>query len=269
MNAPARIPVPVIAIVADNLANFLTHSEINVRFESAGAAGDQPAGNKVEKIRAWLRNSNRGHQEPLAVLGNVLEEFMEVDIRWWMEDGTQPKARERIQEILRAHGLTYVKGGHIAQSGVATVSRSLQEIIQDHDLSALQTEFERILKNVESDPAAAVTASCALLESLFQTYITENGLEMPSDKSIKPLWNVVRKHLNLDAASMQDEDLRKIVSGLGSIVDGIAGLRTHKGSAHGHGKKQYKLEARHARLTAHAAVSLATFIFEVWLGRES
>jgi hypothetical protein len=62
---------------------------------------------------------------------------------------------------------------------------------------------------------------------------------------------------------MQEDDVRKVLLGLGSIVDGIGALRTHKGSAHGH-EKSYKLKPRHARLTSHAAFTLAVFIIETW-----
>jgi hypothetical protein len=87
---------------------------------------------------------------------------------------------------------------------------------------------------------------------------------MPSDKSIKPLWNVLRKDLNLDPTVTADEDLRKTLSGLGSVVDGIGSLRTHRGSAHGQGRRIYKLKARHARLVVNAASTLAIFIIEAW-----
>ncbi len=144
------------------------------------------------------------------------------------------------------------------------MTRTLDQVIRAHDLRALQTEFERISRNIETDPAAAVTASSALLESLFQIYIEDEGLTMPSDKSIKPLWNVIRKDLNLDPTAMEDEDLRKIVSGLASVVDGIGSLRTHKGSAHGRGRQSYRLKPRHARLVVHAASTLVIFIVEAW-----
>jgi hypothetical protein len=148
------------------------------------------------------------------------------------------------------------------------VSRTLHDIIRGRDLTGLQTEFDRIYGNVESDPACAVTASCALLESLFRTYIEENGLEMPSEQSIKPLWKTVRKELNLGLALVNDEDLRTILSGLAAIVEGTGSLRTHTGSAHGRGKITYKLKPRHARLAADAAFTLASFVLEAWAERK-
>jgi len=172
--------------------------------------------------------------------------------------------RERVKKALAEYGLTYIKGGYIGTLGSTAVSKTLQHIIQARDLAGLQTEFDRIYEHVESDPASAVTASCALLESLFKTYIEDEKLEMPSDQSIKPLWKAVRKDLNFDPALVNDDDLKTILSGLAAIIEGTGSLRTHKGSAHGRGKTVYNLKPRHARLAAHAAFTLASFVLEAW-----
>jgi len=104
------------------------------------------------------------------------------------------------------------------------------------------------------------------LESLFKTYIEDNKLDMPSEESIKPLWKVVRKDLKLDPAIVEDDDVKTILTGLAAIVEGTGSLRTHKGSAHGRGGKttMYGLKPRHARLAAHAAFTLASYILERW-----
>jgi hypothetical protein len=75
---------------------------------------------------------------------------------------------------------------------------------------------------------------------------------------------VVRKDLGFDPALVTDEDLRTILTGLAAIIEGIGSLRTHKGSAHGRGKTVYKLKSRHARLAAHAAFTIASFVLEAW-----
>jgi|ERR1700676_1536154 len=161
-----------------------------------------------------------------------------------------------------------MRSGYIVTIGATAVSKTLQDIIRARDLSGLQTEFDRIYGNLESDPASAVTASCALLESLFKAYIEEENLEMPSDKSIKPLWKIIRTDLKLDPAATHDDDLKTVLTGLAAIVEGIGALRTHKGSAHGQGKTVYKLKPRHARLAAHASFTLASFVLEAWGERE-
>lgn len=260
-----KIPVPVIAVVSDLLATRYTHSRIDYFMEAAGLEGDAPMGNKVDKTRSWLKRANSDeYPDPLAILGKVITELMEVDTIGYASEVDLTEERAKVQRVLGAHGLTYVKGGRVVPGGVTAVSKTIEELIKTHDLSGLQAEFDRIYANVESDPAAAVTASCALLESLFKVYITEEKLEMPSDKSLSPLWKVVRGHLKLEPDKTQEDDVRKVLVGLGAIVDGIGALRTHKGSAHGHEERTYKLLPRHARLTSHSAFTLAVFILEAW-----
>ena len=55
-----------------------------------------------------------------------------------------------------------------------------------------------------------------------------------------------------------------MLSGILSVVDGIGALRTHASSAHGEGRKLYKLKPRHARLAIHSAHTLALFVLETW-----
>jgi len=254
----------VIAVVSDVLALNYTHARIDYFMEVAGIECEGPFGNKLEKARTYLRTANDKAADPLATLGKVITEFMEVNSSGYASDTSLDPAREKVRKVLGEHGLAYIKGGHIVRIGVTAVSNTLQDIIRARDLSGLQTEFDRIYENIESDPASAVTASCALLESLFKTYIEENKLEMPSEQSIKPLWKVIRKDLGLDPSIVDDEDLKTILSGLAAIVEGTGSLRTHKGSAHGRGRAVYKLKPRHARLAAHAAFTLASFVFEAW-----
>jgi hypothetical protein len=259
----------VMAVVSDVIGSRYTHAQIDNLMESAGIEPETPpSGNRQVKTRTWLQCANQGSADALSILGKVLIEMMEVPSSnpSWDVDVYEPQ-RERIRKALSEYGLSYAKGGYITKIGATAVSKTLEDIIQARDLSGLQTEFDRIRENEESDPASAVTASCALLESLFKTYIEEENLQMPAEQSIRPLWRVIRADLKLDPAATQDDDLKTILSGLAAIVEGTGSLRTHKGSAHGRGKTSYKLKPRHARLAAHAAFTLASYVLEAWQGR--
>jgi Abortive infection C-terminus len=263
-------PVAVMAVVSDVIGSRYTHAEIDNLMERAGIELNSPPGkNRQVKTRAWLQSANQTSSDPLATLGKMLIEFMEIP--FWSPsrdaDVYEP-LRERIRKALADYGLAYVKGGYITKVGATLVTKTLGDIISARDLSGLQTEFNRIHENEESDPAAAVTASCALLESLFKTYIEEGNLPMPAEQSIRPLWKVIRADLRLDPAATNDDDLRTTLTGLAAIVEGTGSLRTHKGSAHGRGKTIYKLKPRHARLASHAAFTLASFVLEAWQERD-
>lgn len=262
-----KIPGPVLAVCAEIIATRETHAKMDSLFMYAGAVGDPPPGSKPAKALAWLRAINTNEDvQPLKVLGLLIENYMEGPIEagyFSVAPENQIKDRERIKTVLSQYGLQYFTGG-IISAGLAAPSRTLEQHIKDRDIQSIDVEFERAIKNVEGNPREAVSAASNILESLCKVYIEEERLVFPDKQDLKSVWNVVRKHLGWDPQQLEDQDLQKILSGLISIVDGIASLRTHASSAHGAGKKPYKLQPRHARLSVHAAHTTVLFILETW-----
>ena len=238
----------------------------------ANAPGDPPQNSKLAKTQEWLRRINTDNDcDTLEVVGRLIEGYMEPplpkkDAPWSPEPcltDIQIERMERIKQGLTRANLQYIPGGILTHiSGSA--SRSLKDIISKLDYAAVDQEFERALRNVETSPREAVSAASNILESVCKVYITEQGLELPAKQDLQPVWKVVRDDLGLDPANLEDQDLQKILSGVASVVSGIGALRTHASSAHGAGTKSYKLKPRHARLAVHAAHTLATFILESW-----
>ena len=138
-------------------------------------------------------------------------------------------------------------------------------------IEALDTEYRRAYSQIEADPPAAITASCAILEAVCKTYLLEEGIALPSKQVLGALWAATSQHLGLTPKVVEDDDLRQILTGLSSIAVGVAALRTHVGSAHGHADlpstKRYRVGARHARLAVHAAHTMALFVLETWEAR--
>ena len=101
-------------------------------------------------------------------------------------------SRERIRAILVRHGLRYEEGGRVIGGTQATPSRTFEELLRRHDFRTVADEFERSTKHVDTDPAAALTAACATLESICTVYIQDEGLALPAKKVLGELWSVVR-----------------------------------------------------------------------------
>jgi hypothetical protein len=146
----------------------------------------------------------------------------------------------------------------------AGASATLEDLIRARNVPEIEKEFQRALENIEADPPSAVTAACAIVEATCKTIIAEDGLTMPTDQSIQPLWRTVQAHLQLHPTKAVDTELRQTLSGLVSIVHGVGGLRTLRGSAHGQGPGGGTIEFRHARLAVHAAHTLVVFMLESW-----
>jgi Abortive infection C-terminus len=219
------------------------------------------------KVAAWLRQTDADPSvDALGVLGRLLEEFMEKLPPSHVSEEAQTQwttRRERVRAALAARGLSYQIGGRIiGGTGLPAPSKTLADLIRTRDLTAIGKEFDRAAEKIVPDPEGAVTAACAILEATCHTYIAEEKLTLPADKSLHPLWKIVQGHLGIAPTALLDEDLKRVLGGLASIVDGVGAFRTHAGDAHGRGPGAPAIEPRHARLAVSAAHTVVTFILE-------
>lgn len=269
----AKIPQPVISIVSQVFDQFYTHSDIDSQFAYADAPGDPPDGNKVKKTMEWLRRTNKQIDAPLEVLGRLLEDIMEREILeygsgWhsgpeWVTKHLE--LAEKISASLAKAGLAYSTGGHIG-SVSATPTASLREMIEGGGLSAVELEMEGALKQVEGDPNAAAHYAGNVLEAALKAYLIKKNIPFNDQNStLSTLWTLTRDALGINPKDLEAKDLKKIASGLNSIVDGTMYMRNKRSGAHGRTEDQLKtsvLRPRHARLVIHSAHTLAAYVLE-------
>lgn len=264
-----KIPSPVIAVLSEELPHVTSHSSLNNSFMYADAPGEAPEGTKPDKIQKWLKRINEESKEPLKILGRLIEPHMDVSkddedqAVLFQNQHSKLIVKNRIYQVLERCNLLYMQDGLVTDSSSAP-SKSLQQKIQGRDIPSIELEFYRAIKNISSEPREAVSASCNILEAIFKVYIEDEKLESPKKQDLQGLWKVVRADLGFDAQKIEDDDLKRIITGMLSIVDGIGAFRTHASSAHGQGRKAYKIKPRHARLAIHSAHTLALFILETW-----
>src|SRR5581483_5893667 len=137
------------------------------------------------------------------------------------------------------------------------------------NLDTVSRDLDRALGNAREDPEDAVTAACSTVESVCRSILIELGQPLPNKKDIKDLFNAVKKPLGLspdrtDLDTLIAEDVRRILGGLGTVVEGIGALRTHGGDAHGRERGYARIDHRIANLAIHAASSVALFLIETW-----
>ena len=263
------LPRPIAAVVGSILGSYYYHHQtIETLFYESGASGNPPEGTCENKITHWLlRESEQSGPAVFSLLGKVLEEFMEADDITRNLGESKDEEQARVRDILARYGFEYGLGGRIFGAGLSAPSKALDEILAQRQIPEIEAEFYRAIRLVGSDPPAAVTAASAILEAFCKLYIEEEQLRVPKHQTLMPLWNVVSRHLGIVPTPQFEQDIKKILSGLLSTVDGIACLRTHEGSAHGRSKKPYRIGARHARLAVHSAHTLTLFALETWDAR--
>lgn len=114
-----RIPKVVCAIVGNVLKG--SHATLDALFESAGAPGPPPDLSHATKWKEWLfRAGNDPNTDSLTVLGNVLEEFMDLPPQEGSEERvTWETDRERVIEVLEENGFRYYRGGRVLPTGAS------------------------------------------------------------------------------------------------------------------------------------------------------
>lgn len=119
----------------------------------------------------------------------------------------------------------------------------------------------------EGDYDGAITNARTLVEAILLDL--EKLLIGPADKydgDLISMYRRVRKELKLHPSRSDISDaIKQVLSGLSSIVNGLAAMRNKMSDAHA----GYKPARHHAKLAVNAAKTLADFLFETYSYQQS
>jgi hypothetical protein len=172
----------------------------------------------------------------------------------------------QIVEKMRISGKPIFVGRYI---GVVTTPGLA--IIRDSPLVAdwahVSQQITRMETAVETDPALAIGTSKELVESCCKTILNECEVGVPDNTDLPQLVKLATKQLKLTPQDIPDrtkasETIKRLLSNLASITQGIAELRNQYGTGHGKESRSKGLEPRHAKLAVGAASTLAVFLVE-------
>ena len=135
-------------------------------------------------------------------------------------------------------------------------------------VAELHQHATRIRKAIESDPPQAVGSAKELLETTLKAVLGEGNYDPGDD--IPALLKKARSKLGLDPKDVDPtlvgaETIRRTLSNLGQVVVGVAEIRNVHGTGHGRVNSR-ELEVAHARLVVNAAITLATYLLDMWRG---
>lgn len=140
------------------------------------------------------------------------------------------------------------------------------------DASELQRQVQRMHEAVDQDPGLAVGTAKELLETTCKTILSERGIEPDNGWDVVRLVKRTRQELRLLPEDVPDEakgvgTIRRLLSNLGTVAQGMAELRNLYGTGHGRAAGTSGVQPRHARLAVGAAATLAAFLFETHLAQ--
>ncbi len=119
----------------------------------------------------------------------------------------------------------------------------------------------------EQDYEGAITNARNLIESIC-LYILETltNKEYIYDGNLLKLYKKVSNTLNLNPSIYADENLKQILSGIISQINGISGLRNNYSDAHGSSpsQKKYKIDNRHAVLAVNSSKTISEYLYNTF-----
>ncbi|WP_261521691.1 abortive infection family protein [Burkholderia multivorans] len=175
-------------------------------------------------------------------------------------------AAEQVNEILNYDGYEVVRDGNLYK--VRELSGAVIEVENRFDQSSelseliIEEQIQKCREKIEGgDYSGAITNARTLIEAVLLKIESElDPSPQGNDGDLVKLFQRVRKHLNLEPSRQDISDaLKQVLSGLASIVLGLATMRNKMSDAHG---VPYKPSRHHAKLAVNAAKTLADFLFD-------
>jgi len=200
-------------------------------------------------------------------IANVFTNLL--DQRHWLNDHTgmvgyqdHDACLEMLNGLLSFDNLKAVKQGSmyrlVQQSNLVTVDAPMNV---DTD-SRIEEQIEKCRQKIQSgDYEGAITNARSLVETLLTSIEKELDPKAPDpDGDLVKTYNRVRTLLNLDPSRKDISDaLKQVLTGLSSIIHGLATMRNKMSDAHA---TSYKPARHHAKLAVNAAKTVYDFLFE-------
>jgi|GEM_PF-698185 len=135
----------------------------------------------------------------------------------------------------------------------AHTAEAAKVVTQSIDAEYVSRQVTRMQSALGSEPDVAIGTAKEFVETICKTILRERGLTLEPNEKMPRLVKQVAASLDLipreiGGHSKATETVKRLLSNLGTVSDGLAELRNLHGTGHGKDASTVGLELRHARL---------------------
>jgi AbiJ N-terminal domain 3/Abortive infection C-terminus len=150
---------------------------------------------------------------------------------------------------------------------VAPGIKVARDALSGADAGYVAQQITRMEAAVLDDPGLAIGTAKELVETCCRTILHERGVEIPRNLDLPQLVKRTSRELEITPADIPErakaaDTIKRLLSNLATITQGIAELRNEYGTGHGKQAATKGLTSRHAKLAVGAASTLAVFLVE-------
>ncbi|MBI4967247.1 MAG: abortive infection family protein [Rhodospirillales bacterium] len=158
---------------------------------------------------------------------------------------------------------------HLEGRNSAPADTSISEALLSFDPDGVHRAWERALNRRNVDPEGAITAARTLLETVCMRILDDAGETYGPSDDLPNLYGRTSRILSLAPSQHTEDAFRAILGGCHTVVQNLGTLRNRISDAHGQGRNPVRPAPRHAALAVNLAGTMATFLVETWLTRQS
>jgi len=271
-------------LLANHLAQSSVLREIEDAFESAGVPYvndlNVSGGQRRQLVAGYYNGLN---WEDLADVRRFLDALrpilleadrahkVAVDARFpaWTTNTAKEKLVHPLASLLdELRRCGYEWNGEVV-TGITASARlaDARAFAQEFDLGHLGEHIRRIELAIDADPAQAIGSAKELVETVAKTILNKRKVPFSPSADLLALGKLTFKALkqlpeDVPESAKGAETIKRMLSNLGSVVQGIAELRSLYGTGHGRDGRVKGLSPRHARLVVGTAAALSYYWIE-------
>lgn len=172
----------------------------------------------------------------------------------------------QLVERTRLSGKPVYVGRYVGIGATPGLSAA-RETLAGADPGYVAQQITRMDAAVINDPGLAIGTAKELVETCCKTILTDRGVAFSKNADIPELVKLTSKELELTPDDIPEkakasDTIKRLLSNLATITQGVAELRNHYGTGHGKAAGAKGLQPRHAKLAVGAASTLAVFLAE-------
>lgn len=211
----------------------------------------------------WRYSSDRiGTANGSDSLRIILEEFVDPR-RYGGEASITNTIVETINKLINIDGYALIKNGALYQVADTKGNIVKPEVVKSigHEFATEQIE-KCNQKILSGDYNGAITNSRSLLEAVLLDILEKaEGTSVKNDGNVIGLWTRCKKILKVNHSKEDVPDyIFQILSGLDSIVNGLAGFSNNAGDRHAN---KFTAHKHHARLAVNSAMTICDYLIEL------
>ncbi len=195
-------------------------------------------------------------------LKTILEEFVDPR-RYGGDEDTVIAIVDIINQLIKYDGYALTKKGFnykvASLKGSYIEPEAVLKIGHEYVSEQIEKCQEKIALN---DFSGAITNARTLCEAvLIHVIETAEKIEVKNDGKITNLWSRAKKALKLDINKSElPEYISQILTGLDSIITGLAGLSNNAGDRHAN---KFNTKKHHAKVAVNSAMTLCDFVIDI------